>query len=146
MSAFPVWGPAGIAFSHFPERRQPVRLRRARDLDDRPRRVEPQDRDRPRARLDHLLGFYGLQPLGWLDDSHLLIGLRGESGTEGAVLDIGSKKIRRLDERSPTRSRATGASRSAAAAQDALELSIMRLADGHRVFMRKNVCCPDWNR
>ena len=46
----------------------------------------------------NLLGFYGLQPLGWADDSHLLIGLRGESGTEGAVLDTGSKKIRRLGE------------------------------------------------
>ena len=25
-------------------------------------------------------------------------------------------------------------------------VTIVRLADGKRVFKRKDVCCPDWNR
>ena len=32
-----------------------------------------------------LLGFYGFQPLAWLGTGKLLIGLRSDSGTEGAV-------------------------------------------------------------
>ena len=117
VSAFPVWGPAAIAFSHFPSTGDQFDCS-APGI----RTIDP-DGSNPKTVIDrspdsiNLLGFYGLQPLGWADDSHLLIGLRGESGTEGAVLDIGSKKIRRLNERSPTRSRATGATRSAAAAR-----------------------------
>ena len=25
-------------------------------------------------------------------------------------------------------------------------LAIVRVSDGHRVFLRKSACCPDWNR
>ena len=145
VSAFPVWGPAAIAFSHFPSTGDQYDCS-APGI----RTIDP-DGSNPKTVIDrspdsiNLLGFYGLQPLGWADDSHLLIGLRAESGTEGAVLDIGSKKIRRLNEFADEIS-SDGRYSVGSGGQDALVLSIMRLSDGHRVLMRKNVCCPDWNR
>ena len=147
VSAFPVWGPAAIAFSISPAPGTKFDCS-APGI----RTIDP-DGSNPKTVIDrspdsiNLLGFYGLQPLGWADDSHLLIGLRGESGTEGAVLDTDSKQIRRLGEAFADQDlERRAATRSAAAAKDALVLSIMRLSDGHRASMRKNVCCPDWNR
>jgi hypothetical protein len=145
VSAFPVWGPGAIAFSHFPSTGDQYDCS-APGI----RTIDP-DGSNPKTVIDrspdsiNLLGFYGLQPLGWLDDSKLLIGLRGESGTEGAVLDTGSKKIRRLNVFSDEIS-SDGLYSVGSGGQDALMLSIVRLSDGHRVLTRKNVCCPDWNR
>jgi hypothetical protein len=145
LSAFPVWGPGGIAFMHFPG---------AGSQDDcGSPGIWTSDDDGSNAKpvIDRapdsitLLGFYGLQPLAWMDDSHLLIGLRGESGTEGAVLDTGSKKIRRLnqfvDEGSSDGQFAVGGS-----TDDGNAITIIRLSDGKRVYLRKDFCCPDWNR
>ena len=145
LSAFPVWGPAGIAFTHFPSGGDPTDCGSAG--------IWTSDADGSNAKpvIDRapdsitLLGFYGLQPLAWMDDSHLLIGLRGESGTEGAVLDTASKKIRRLnqfvDEGSSDGRFAVGGS-----TDEGNAVTIIRLSDGRRVFLRKNFCCPDWNR
>jgi hypothetical protein len=65
---------------------------------------------------------------------------------EGAVLDLGNKRIRRLGEAFADEISSDGRYSVGSGGQDALELSIMRLSDGHQVFSRKNVCCPDWNR
>ena len=92
-----------------------------------------------------LLGFYGLQPLAWLDDSHLLIGLRGESGTEGAVLDTGTKQIRRLNEFVDDAS-SDGRFAVGGGNDDGNAVTIIRVSDGKPVYRRKDFCCPDWNR
>jgi hypothetical protein len=146
VSGFPAWGPAGIAFSHFPSTGSPYDCSSPGIWT-----IDPDGSNRKAVIASapdsiNLLGFYGLQPLGWADDSHLLIGLRGESGTEGAVLDIDSKKIRRLGEAFADEISSDGRYSVGSGGQDALELSIMRLSDGRQVFTRKNVCCPDWNR
>ena len=146
VSGFPAWGPAGIAFSHFPSTGSQFDCSAPGIWT-----IDPDGKNRKAVIASapdsiNLLGFYGLQPLGWADDSHLLIGLRGESGTEGAVLDTGSKKIRRLGEAFADEISSDGRYSVGSGGQDALELSIMRLSDGHRVLLRKNVCCPDWNR
>jgi len=139
VSAFPVWGPAGIAYSHFPTTGDQYDCS-APGI----RTIDP-DGSNGKTVIDrspdsiNLLGFYGLQPLGWLDDSHLLIGL-------GVVLELGNKKIRRLGEAFADEISSDGRYSVGSGGQDALELSIMRLSDGHQVLMRKNVCCPDWNR
>jgi hypothetical protein len=145
LSAFPAWGPAGIAFSHFPS---------GGTLADCGSpgigTIDPDGSNReivigraPEAIT--LLGFYGYQPLAWLDDSHVLVGLRSESGTEGAVLDTETTKLRRLnvfaDEASSDGRFSVGSG-----GDPEISLSIVRLSDGKRVFVRKGVCCPDWNR
>ena len=61
------------------------------------------------------------------------------------MLDTDSKQIRRLGEFADEIS-SDGRYSVGSGGQDALVLSIMRLSDGHQVLMRKNVCCPDWNR
>ena len=74
-----------------------------------------------------------------------MIGLRAESGTEGAVLDTQSHKLRALgdyaDEASSDGRFAVGSG-----GEEEVNVSILRLRDGHRVFRRKDSCCPDWNR
>jgi hypothetical protein len=61
------------------------------------------------------------------------------------VLDTGSKKIRRLnqfvDEGSSDGQFAVGGS-----TDDGNAITIIRLSDGKRVYLRKDFCCPDWNR
>ena len=64
LSAFPVWGAGGIAFTHFPGGLASRRLRLAGDRHDRAGRIEPQDRDRPRARVDHALRLLRLPAAG----------------------------------------------------------------------------------
>lgn len=145
LSAFPAWGPAGIAFSHFPS---------GGSLADCGSpgigTIDP-DGSNPKVVVDRapdsitLLGFYGFQPLAWLDDSHVLIGLRGESGNEGAVLDTGSKKLRRLNVFADKAS-SDGRFSVGSGGSPEIALSIVRLSDGKRVLVRKSVCCPDWNR
>jgi hypothetical protein len=145
LSAFPAWGPSRIAFSHFP-----AGGTQADCGSPGVGTVEP-DGSNPEVVVDHapesitLLGFYGYQPLGWRDDSHVLIGLRSDSGNEGAVLDTESKKLRRLnvfaDETSSDGRFSVGSG-----GEPEIVLSIVRLSDGKRVFERKSVCCPDWNR
>jgi hypothetical protein len=146
LSAFPAWGRAGIAFSHFPggttvedcsgpgiwtiapdgSHETPVIARAPEEL----------------ASND----LYGLQPLAWLDEEHILAGVRTNSGTLGAVLDIRSRKLRKLrdfaDEASSDGRFAVGSGGN----DQVVHLAIVRLSDGRRVFLRKDACCPDWNR
>ena len=98
MSAFPVWGPAGIAYSHFPTTgdQYDCSAPGIRTIDPTARTARPVIDRSPDS--INLLGFYGLQPLGWLDDSHLLDRPARRVRHGGAVLDLGNKKIRRLGE------------------------------------------------
>ena len=29
---------------------------------------------------------------------------------------------------------------------EGVDITIVRISDGHQVFIRHNACCPDWNR
>jgi DNA-binding beta-propeller fold protein YncE len=145
LSAFPVWGPKGMAFAHFPSGGSQA------DCSSPGIWTSDADGSNAKAVIDRapdsitLLGFYGLQPLAWLDDSHLLIGLRGESGTEGAVLDTGSKQIRRLNEFVDDAS-SDGRFAVGGGNDDGNAVTIIRVSDGKPVYRRKDFCCPDWNR
>jgi hypothetical protein len=145
LSAFPVWGDGGIAFTHFPGGFAVADCGAAGigtiDPDGSNRRIVI-------ARAPETLtlnGFYGLQPLGWLDDGKLLIGLRSDAGTEGAVLDLGTRKLRRLHEMADQASSDGGFSLGSGG-DSGNAVTIVRVSDGKRVFQRKDVCCPDWNR
>ena len=82
--------------------------------------------------------------LGWLGSDKLLVGLRSDAGTEGAVLDVGSGKLRRLNKMADQAS--SDGRFSLGNSGDENSISIVRIADGHRIFLRKGACCPDWNR
>jgi len=145
LSAFPVWGTSRIAFSHFPAN---ITLQDCSSPG--VWTVDP-DGSHVRTVVDRapdsivLRGFYGFQPLAWLDDEHVLIALRSDSGNEGAVLNTRSGKLRRLnayvDEASKDGRFAVGSG-----GDQELDLSILRVDDGRRLFLSRNSCCPDWNR
>jgi hypothetical protein len=144
VSAFPVWGQAGIAYMHFPVAEGVPDCGAAGIA-----RVDPDGAHR-KIVVDRapdaitLLGFYGFQPLGWLGPGKLLIGLRSDSGTEGAVLDVATGKLRRLHEFADEAS--SDGRFSLGNSGDENSVTIVRVADGHLVFKRKDACCPDWNR
>ena len=95
-SGFPVWGPSGIAYAHFPAGGTIADCAAAGVWT-----IDP-DGSNNRAGIARapdsitLAGYYGFQPLDWLDDEHVLVGLRTDSGTEGAILDVKTHKLRRL--------------------------------------------------
>ena len=144
VSAFPVWGSGGIAYTHFPITQGAPDCGAAGiatiDPDGSNRKVVV---DRAPDSIT-LLGFYGFQPLAWLGTGKLLIGLRSDSGTEGAVLDLTTGKLRRLHEFADEAS--SDGRFSLGNSGDENSISIVRLSDGQRVFLRKDACCPDWNR
>lgn len=148
LSAFPVWGPAGIAFSHFPV--GAIGGDTSDCVSPGVWTIDP-DGSHERAVISRapdaitLLGFYGLQPLDWLDPEHVLVGFRSDSGTEGAVLDVKTHRLRRLGDYASVASSDGRFSVGSGGAQ-ALILSLLRLSDGHRLVLRKNACCPSWNR
>jgi len=92
-----------------------------------------------------LAGYYGFQPLAWLDDEHVLVGLRTDSGTEGAILDTKTRHLRRLGDYADLAS-SDGRFSVGSGGTQSLILSVLRLSDGHRVLLRKQACCPSWNR
>ena len=145
LSAFPVWGPGGIAFTHFPVAEGGVPDCGAAGI----ATIDP-DGSHNKVVVDRapdaitLLGFYGFQPLAWLGTGKLLIGLRSDSGTEGAVLDLATHKLRRLNEFADEAS--SDGRFSLGNSGDENSISIVRIADGRRILLRKGVCCPDWNR
>ncbi len=145
LSAFPVWGEGGIAFTHFPGGTALSDCGAAGigtiQADGSSRKTVI---DRMTETLT-LLGFYGFQPLGWLGSDKLLVGLRSDAGTEGAVLDVGSGKLRRLNQMADQAS-SDGRFSLGSGGDDGNAVIVVRLADGRVVFKRKNVCCPDWNR
>jgi hypothetical protein len=147
LSAFPVWGKSGIAFSHFPADSstdtQSCSAPGVWTID-------------PDGKNEHavitrapdsitLAGYYGFQPLAWLDDEHVLVGLRTDSGTEGAIVDTKTRHLRRLGDYADLAS-SDGRYSVGSGGIQSLILSVLRLSDGHRVLLRKNACCPSWNR
>jgi hypothetical protein len=145
-SAFPVWGKS-IAFSRFPQ---------SFNLEDCAApgiwTVDPSAGSKPQpiiARAPSELsvsGDYGLQPLAWLDDNHVLAGIRTDFGTQGAVLDTRTKKLRQLGDSFADEVSNDGRYVVGSGGSDQLELTITRVSDGKRIFRRENACCPDWNR
>ena len=145
LSAFPVWGAAGIAFSRFPSTGSPddCGAPGVWTIDTDGSNERPVVARAPESIT--LAGYYGFQPLAWLDDEHVLVGLRTDSGTEGAVLDTKTRKLRRLGDYADLAS-SDGRFSVGSGGDQGLILSLLRLSDGHRVLLRKNACCPSWNR
>lgn len=145
-SAFPTWGPSKIAFSRFPQ---------SFNLEDCAApgiwTIDPKEGSKPEpviARAPNEIsvsGFYGLQPLAWLDDDRLLAGVRTDFGTRAAVVNTRTHKLSLFDRYADEIS-SDGRFFVGSGGGDELELTITRVSDGKRVFLRKDVCCPDWNR
>jgi hypothetical protein len=145
LSAFPVWGESGIAFSHFPS---------GRTLEDCSSpgiwTIDP-DGGKPSPVITRapasivLLGFYGLQPIGWLGKQRLLVGLRSEFGTKAGVLDTKSRRMRQFDDYAEHVS-SDGRYYVGSGGDEGVALTIRRVDDGHRMLRRQNACCPSWNR
>jgi hypothetical protein len=145
LSAFPVWGDSAIAFSRFPA---------GGTLEDCSApgiwTIDPGGGD-PAPVIDRapdsivLSGFYGLQPLAWLGEERLLVGLRSEWGTKAAVLDTKSHRLRRFDDYAELAS-SDGRFYAGSGGDEGVALFIRRIGDGHQVLLRKNACCPSWNR
>jgi hypothetical protein len=143
--AFPVWGPSGIAFSNFPgggtleDCSAPGIWTMNPDGSD----VKPVISRAPTNLAG--VGLYGLQPLAWLDGNHILTGIRSDNGNQGAVLDTKSGKLRRLpdyaDEASTDGRFVVGSGND----DSGVHLAVVGV-DGHRIFLRRDACCPDWNR
>jgi hypothetical protein len=145
LSGFPVWGPAGIAFSHFPAGGSLADCSAPGVWT-----IDPDGSNEQAvvARAPDeitLSGYYGFQPLDWLDDGRLLVGLRTDAGTEGVILDVKTHRLRRLGDYADVASSDGHFSVGSGGTQQ-LILSLLRLSDGHRLVLRKNACCPSWNR
>lgn len=144
-AAFPVWGSKGIAFSHFPGGGtiEDCSAPGIWTMNPDGSNVKPVIDRAP----THLAGdgLYGLQPLAWLDDTHILTGIRSDNGNQGAVLDTKSGKLHRLPDYADEASRdgrfVVGSGNDATG----VHLAIYT-ADGHRIYLRRDACCPDWNR
>ncbi|HSB40174.1 MAG TPA: hypothetical protein VLD13_13880 [Gaiellaceae bacterium] len=145
LSGFPVWGSSGIAFAHFPAGGTLADCSAPGIWT-----IDPDGSNEHAvvARAPDsitLAGYYGFQPLDWLDGEHVLVGLRTDSGTEGAILDVKTRKLRRLGDYADLAS-SDGRFSIGSGGDQGLILSLLRLSDGHRLLLRKNACCPSWNR
>jgi len=145
LSAFPVWGDSGIAFSHFPSGRslEDCSSPGIWTIDADGGEASPVIARAPASIV--LLGFYGFQPVGWLDEQHLLIGLRSEFGTKAAVLDTKSRRLRQFDDYAEHAS-SDGRFYVGSGGDEGVALTIRRVGDGHRMLRRQDACCPSWNR
>jgi dipeptidyl aminopeptidase/acylaminoacyl peptidase len=147
LSGFPVWGDSGIAFSHFPAGgalQEACSAPGIWTMHADGSHVQPVIARAPQSLASDEL--FGLQPLAWLDDGHILTGVRTNSGTLGMVLDTKTHKLRDLHDFADQASSDGRYSVGSGGNGDVVHLAILRLADGHRVFMRQDACCPDWNR
>jgi hypothetical protein len=145
LSAFPAWGAGGIAFAHFTASTS-SELCAAPGVST----IDPDGSHLRRivARTPDALtlqGFYGFQPLAWLDDHRVLVGLRSDYGVEGTILDTKTRKLRRLNDYTDEAS-SDGRFSVGSGGDQGLAVTILRLDDGKRVFHRTSACCPDWNR
>jgi dipeptidyl aminopeptidase/acylaminoacyl peptidase len=146
VSAFPIWGAEGIAFSHFPGATQddcasPGIWTMHADGSHVMHVV-----DRAPAQFATVTNRYGLEPLGWLDKTHILVGIRSEWGTQGAVLDTKTADLRTLENDYVEKASRDGRFAVGSGGDEGVDLTIVRISDGHQLFVRHNACCPDWNR
>jgi hypothetical protein len=146
LSAFPVWGPSGIAFAHFPGGTviDDCSAPGIWTIDPDGSHLQPVITRAPEYLASNDL--FGLQPLAWLDDEHILVGVRTNSGTLGGVVDTRTRKLRQLDDFADEASSDGRFAVGSGGNDQVVHLAIMRLDDGKRVFLRKDACCPDWNR
>ncbi|HSC49942.1 MAG TPA: hypothetical protein VLD16_06730 [Gaiellaceae bacterium] len=146
LSAFPVWGRAGIAFARFPEGAglqecSAPGIWTVQDDGSDPRAVIA------RAPLEFSTdGLYGLQPIAWLDDSRLLAGIRTNAGNLGAVVNTRTRRLRPLGDFADAASSDGRYVVGGGGDEQRVHLVIMRLADHRRVFRKLSACCPSWNR
>lgn len=146
LSAFPVWGHAGIAFARFPEGTglqdcSAPGIWTVKDDGSDPRAVIA------RAPLDLSEdGLYGLQPIAWLDDSHILAGIRTNAGNLGAVVNTRTRTLRPLGDFADAASSDGRYVVGGGGDEQRVHLVITRLADHHRMFRKLSACCPSWNR
>ena len=146
LSAFPVWGNKGIAFAHFPAGAtiEDCSAPGIWTMDADGSNVRPVIERAPQELASNDL--FGLQPLAWLDDDHILTGVRTNEGTLGAVVDTHTRRLRQLDDFADEASSDGRFAVGSGGNDQVVHLAILRLSDGHRVFRRVNACCPDWNR
>ena len=146
LSAFPVWGKAGIAYARFPDA---IGIQACSEpgiwtIQDDGSHNAPVVGQAPIDLAED--GLYGLQPVAWLDDHHILAGIRTGAGTLGAVLDTRTHKLRRLpdfvDQASSDGRFVVGGGGD----DQRVHLAIVRVQDGRRVFRKLSACCPSWNR
>jgi Tol biopolymer transport system component len=147
VSAFPVWGRAGIAYARFPDDIDPQSACSAPGIwtmnDD------GSDARPVIARAPLLLaedGLFGLQPIAWLDDSHILAGIRTNSGTLGTIVNVKTRKLRAIRDFADSVSNDGRYSVGGGGDGQLVHLSIVRLSDLHRVFRKVSACCASWNR
>jgi hypothetical protein len=145
LSAFPVWGDPGIAFSRFPSgvTLDDCSAPGVWTIDPDGSNTKPVIATAPGEVT--AAGFYGLQPIDWLDDQHILVGMRSEFGTRGAVLDRKTAALRQYEDYADKAS-SDGKSFVGSGGGEGVDLTITRVADGKHLLKRRNACCPDWNR
>src|SRR5919201_1246549 len=146
LSAFTVWGNKGIAFAHFPAGAtiEDCSAPGIWTMDADGSNVQPVIERAPQELASNDL--FGLQPLAWLDDDHILTGVRTNEGTLGAVVDTHTRRLRQLDDFADEASSDGRFAVGSGGNDQVVHLAILRLSDGHRVCRRMNACCPDWNR
>jgi hypothetical protein len=146
LAAFPIWDRSRIAFSRFPGGTtiEDCSAPGIWTIDTDGSHLQPVIPRAPESLASD--GLYGLQPLAWLDDEHILAGIRTGAGNQGAVLDTRSRTLRRLDEFVDEASSDSRYAVGSGGNDQVVHLAIIRLHDGRRVFLRKDACCPDWNR
>ena len=147
VSAFPAWGSAGIAFARLPDDVDPQAACSAPGIWT--MKADGSDAKAVIARAPLVLsqdGLFGLQPVAWLDDSHILAGIRTNSGTLGTVLNVQTGKLRAIRDFADTVSSDGRYSVGDGGDGQLVHLSIVRLSDLHRVFRKVSACCASWNR
>jgi hypothetical protein len=146
LSGFPVWGSAGIAFARFPAGAtiQDCSAPGIWTMDPDGSHERPVIARAPEELASNDL--FGLQPLAWLDDDHILTGVRTNAGTLGAVVDTRTHKLRKLNDFADEASSDGRFVVGGGGDDQGVHFAILRLSDDRRVFLRRNACCPDWNR
>jgi hypothetical protein len=146
LSAFPVWGPSRIAFARFPEGtdQQDCSAPGVWTVKDDGSDTKPVIGRAPLLLAED--GLFGLEPLAWLDDSHILAGIRTNSGTLGTVVNVQTRKLRAIRDFADAVSSDGRYSVGGGGDGQLVHLSIVRLSDLHRVFRTASACCPSWNR
>jgi hypothetical protein len=144
LSAFPVWGASRIAFAHFPgPSMEDCRAPGIWTIDEDGSDPEPILKRAPPEISIPGSGHYGLEPVGWQDDERVLVGIRGDYGSEGGVLDTKTHRLRRLggfaDEASFDGRFLVGADEAQGT------VTITRVADARHTVV-EDACCADWNR
>lgn len=144
LSAFPAWGPSRIAYSRFPGGTfADCSAPGIWTIEPDGSKAQPIVEQAPPELT--MLGYYGLQPISWVNDDQLLVGARTEYGAEGAILDTKDGHLRRTRSY-VARPSSDGTLFVGGSGPDDQVVTITRVDNGRRVLVVKDACCPDWNR